>query len=313
MTRRTTVAFSALFFLAAAVAATAGDEVNVVILFNGPPNPDTALKHGVKIKSIHAGLQFVSGSISASGIAGLKKEDNVASVEENHIRTVGTHPPSWGVKRVRADQAWVAAGGTTGSYVDGGGATVRVKVAVLDTAAQVSHSDLVGQTVNGLNAVAEKGYGPTDVHGHSTHVTGIVVALNDGIDVAGGPVTGVAHGAVVVNVKVGTDTGGVYSDDSAEGMDWARNNGCKVINMSYGGKFGSTVESIAVGNAWGAGVVLCAQELPGGVHECPCNRRLGYHQALRPPRGFGRPRFLQQFRILDPRLRPGRPDLVHHQ
>jgi thermitase len=52
--------------------------------------------------------------------------------------------------------------------------------------------------------------------------------------------------------SVGTDFG------VAQGIDWSKNNGAKVINLSLGGPGKSTALENAVNNAWNAGVVVVA-------------------------------------------------------
>jgi subtilisin family serine protease len=93
-----------------------------------------------------------------------------------------------------------------------------------------------------------------DVHGHGTHVAGSVAALTDNQK----GVSGTCPGCTLYDVKVLDDAGsGAYSWIS-EGIIWAADNGAKVINMSLGGRTGSSTVRSAIDYAWGKGVVVVA-------------------------------------------------------
>lgn len=66
--------------------------------------------------------------------------------------------------------------------------------------------------------------------GHGTPVAGIINALiNNQIGIAG-----VAPGVRVMNLRAGTAAGYLEIDDVAEAIVYAVDNGCKIINMSFG-------------------------------------------------------------------------------
>ena len=107
-----------------------------------------------------------------------------------------------------------------------------VGVAVLDTGVDLAHADLTG-TVNAFNGFG----GPScqDDQGHGTHVTGIIAARDNGIDVVG-----VAPGATIYCVKV-LDSAGSGSDATVmAGLEWVLDNhalsvpAIRVVNMSLG-------------------------------------------------------------------------------
>jgi len=224
--------------LCISVAAYGQDEINVIVGFNGKADEATFARHGGKTKTTNESLNFVAGEISAAAVAHLKKEAGVAYVEENHTAYAVDYPANWGYVRVRA-----ASASTTGTTSDG----TRIKVAVCDTGVDVNHPALVGQAVLGANF---SGASDLDVVGHGTHVSGIIAGTNNTT------VTGVAVGAQVVSVKVlGDDGSGSYAA-IINGITWATANGCKVINLSLGGRFGSTTLQKALNDA--NGVVVCA-------------------------------------------------------
>lgn len=124
------------------------------------------------------------------------------------------------VKQIGAPAAWAAG-------YDGRG----VKVAVLDTGVDQNHPDLAGVET------AEKNFsssGDTEDHfGHGTHVASTVAGSGAK---AGGKYKGVAPGARILDGKVLDDNG--FGDDSGilAGMQWAVDQGAKVINLSLGGQ-----------------------------------------------------------------------------
>ncbi|MDT3397515.1 S8 family peptidase [Streptomyces sp. B1866] len=123
------------------------------------------------------------------------------------------------VPQIGAPEAWKAG-------YDGKG----VKVAVLDTGVDQTHPDLAGQEV------AEKNFSEApdsvDRFGHGTHVASIVAGTGAK---SGGKYRGVASGARILDGKVLDDGGsGSYSGIIA-GMQWAVDQGAKVVNLSLGG------------------------------------------------------------------------------
>jgi subtilisin len=107
-----------------------------------------------------------------------------------------------------------------------------VGIAVLDTGVDLAHADL-GGAVDAFNGFG----GPScqDDQGHGTHVTGIIAAHDNGVDVVG-----VAPGAQIYCVKV-LDSAGNGSDASVmAGLEWVLDHhassvpNIKVVNMSLG-------------------------------------------------------------------------------
>jgi subtilisin family serine protease len=121
----------------------------------------------------------------------------------------------WHLDVVRAYDAWEAGRG------DG------VVVAVLDTGVDVSHPDLRGRTVPGVDLV-QRGTPPDDPNGHGTLVAGIVAATAD--NDRGG--AGVAPEARIMPVRVLDEDGVGDGRRVAEGIRWAARNGAQVINLS---------------------------------------------------------------------------------
>jgi subtilisin family serine protease len=121
--------------------------------------------------------------------------------------------------QIGAPAAWAAG-------VDGAG----VKVAVLDTGADLDHPDLEGRVSQAVSFVP--GETARDGNGHGTHTLSTVGGSGSA---SGGAERGVAPGADLLVGKVLSDEGS--GDDSwiIAGMEWATGQGARVISMSLGG------------------------------------------------------------------------------
>lgn len=127
-------------------------------------------------------------------------------------------------KQIGAPAAWDA--GFTGE---------GVKVAVLDTGVDQTHPDLVGQEIaeQNFSTAADN----VDRYGHGTHVAS-TIASN------GAKYRGVAPGARLLDGKVLNDAGGGSESDVLRGMQWAAEQGARVINMSLGTTDSDTVDPV---------------------------------------------------------------------
>jgi subtilisin family serine protease len=111
-----------------------------------------------------------------------------------------------------------------------------IKLAILDTGFNFEHPDFQG----GIDVSAFQSFiaGETaaDNHGHGTHTAG--TAAGPRTRVSGGPGYGVANNAQLFIGKVLGNSGSGSSAQVMEGMRWAINQGCQVINMSLARRIG---------------------------------------------------------------------------
>lgn len=180
---------------------------------------------------------------------------NVEFAEPNYIAKAQLTPNDtfwnlqWGPMKIQCPQAWDI---TTGN--------AAIVVAVLDTGVHFANPDIAGKTVAGGWDYANNDGDPSDDNGHGTHVAAVASgATNNSVGIAG-----VGWNTRILPIKV-LDAGGngAYSW-IISGIDRARVQGAKVINMSLGGSAPSGSLEAAINAAWNAGLVLAAAAGNGG-------------------------------------------------
>ena len=102
-------------------------------------------------------------------------------------------------------------------------------VGVMDSGVDATHPDLAPNLLPGRDFVGNDST-PTDANGHGTHVTGTIAAVKDN----GQGVVGVAPSTRIVPLKVLADDGRGTVSDAIEAYRYARDNGVKIVNASFG-------------------------------------------------------------------------------
>jgi hypothetical protein len=125
--------------------------------------------------------------------------------------------PPW-MELIGADQA--KAGGLTGT---------GVKVAVVDTGVDSNHPDLRGQVVAAKDFTGTGS--PEDEDGHGTFVASEIAGAGTA---SSGVFSGVAPGAKIVNARVLDAFGQGANSGILAGIEWAAQQGARVINLSLG-------------------------------------------------------------------------------
>ncbi|MFE4651945.1 S8 family serine peptidase [Streptomyces sp. NPDC056707] len=123
------------------------------------------------------------------------------------------------VPQIGAPEAWAKG-------YDGKG----VKVAVLDTGADLNNADIKSEIVGSQSFV--NGQTVQDGHGHGTHVASTIAGSGANSD---GRYKGVAPGADLLVGKVLSNSGQGADSGILAGMEWAVEQGADVVSMSLGG------------------------------------------------------------------------------
>lgn len=148
----------------------------------------------------------------------------------------------WNLRHIRADSGWER---TTGSS--------NVIIAIADTGIDLSHPDLIGKIVGGIDTV-NNDFDPQDDNGHGTHVASTAASQTNN---ARG-IAGVDWNARLMPIKVLNAAGSGSSTQVANGIIWATDNGAKVLNMSLAGTNSSSLVNNAIQYAYERGVLLVA-------------------------------------------------------
>jgi subtilisin family serine protease len=185
---------------------------------------ELARRHGLGVGRVYGtALKGFAARLPAQAVEVLKRDPRVARIDPDLPVRLAEVPT--GVDRVGAENV----GGT------GRGPGPGVPVAVLDTGIDAGHPDLT--VAGGHNCTGDDPAAWGDVHGHGTHVAGII-----GAD---GGVVGVAPGTPLYAVKVmGDDGRGTWSSVIC-GVDWAAAQGITVGNMSLIGASAEDPDSCA--------------------------------------------------------------------
>jgi type VII secretion-associated serine protease mycosin len=111
-----------------------------------------------------------------------------------------------------------------------------ITVAVLDTGVDYDHPDLAGKVLKGPNYI-DKNYDPKDLHGHGTHVAGVISAQLSNRE----GISGMAPQVQILAIRVLDARGSGSLFNIAKGIAYAANQGAQVINLSLGSPPGGSV------------------------------------------------------------------------
>jgi len=159
-----------------------------------------------------------------------------------------SYSSSWALPKIQAPGAWDSANGS------------GIIIAILDTGVDSSHPDLVANMVPGWN-IYDNNSDTADVHGHGTSVSGTAAMV--GNNSAGS--AGVAWGSRIMPVRISQPDGYAYVSTIAQGVNWAADNGAKVVNVSYAISGSATVQSAAQYLRGKGGVVVAAAGNSGAL------------------------------------------------
>ena len=187
----------------------------------------------------------------AAGVRGLS---GIASVETPEPRFSAGEPGLTAMYSAGIPYQWqYAATRATDVPDDVLRAASSVKIAVIDTGADVTAPDLAAKSPETYN-IFNGGADVRDVHGHGTFVASIAggsVSNGEGIAGSGGD-------AQLLLIQTGRSDGSFTDVDEADAIVYAVNHGAKVINLSIGGTETSSVERKALDYAGDNGVLVVA-------------------------------------------------------
>ena len=184
-----------------------------------------AQRFGFEVGHVYtSALQGYSATLTPATATALEAVPGVRWVQRDEAVSIDAQPTPTGINRSNADASPTA-------KINGADERVDVDVAVIDTGADLTHPDLniyrAGAKNCSIGAISAN-----DLHGHGTHVSGTVGALDNNTGVVG-----MAPGARIWPVKVLTDAGTGLNSDVICGIDYVTANASKieVANMSLGG------------------------------------------------------------------------------
>ena len=217
---------------------------------------DVAVAHGGSL--IRTFVNVFNGAvldIPAQALAGLIKNPNVLSVEQDSVVTASQTNAPWGLDRL--DQRALPLSTTYSAPTE----AINVRAFIIDTGINKTHVDFGSRVVSGFDAISSGGDGSNDCNGHGTHVAGTV----------GGTTYGVAKGVTLVPVRVLDCNGSGAWSGVIAGLDWVASQHqagqLDVTNMSLGGGASSALDT-AVNNAITRGVTVVVAAGNSNANAC---------------------------------------------
>ncbi len=189
-------------------------QLRIIVRYRHTPPVVSIRARRAAALAIYRLLPFACLELPVAAARELADDDNVEQIwpdQPVHI-WLDASVPLIGVPRVWAD-------GKRGH---------GVVVAVVDTGVDSSHPDLTGRVALTQDFSGE---GFQDNHGHGTHVAGIIAGSGTS---SGGRYTGVAPEATLIAAKVLRSDGSGNMSDVMSGVEWAVEQGARVINLSLG-------------------------------------------------------------------------------
>lgn len=111
----------------------------------------------------------------------------------------------------------------------------RLKVCIIDSGIDASHTDLPQMSINGYDS-SYGGFWDEDSVGHGTHISGIISALNDGKGVRGA----IDNGQIDIHIQklirsARGESSTIRDENLVEAIEICAGTGAKIINLSLSG------------------------------------------------------------------------------
>jgi len=178
----------------------------------------------------------------------LSKNPNIHFVEENFIAEAGyvpndeRYPSQWHLPKISAPGAWDLATGSP-----------SVPIAIIDSGVDPTHPDLTDNLIAGYNFL-DNNTDTQDVLGHGTAVAGSASTMTDNIT----GVAGVAWDSPIMPLVVLNANDSATYYDIARAINYAADQGVRIMNISIGGSSYSSTLQNAVDYAWNKGAIIFA-------------------------------------------------------
>ena len=184
----------------------------------------------------------------------LEQRGDIYSAEPNYLQTFNLAPndpeyttgDQWAIDKISLPSAWNL---TTGSST--------IRVGVIDSGIDASHPDLVNRVNTSLSRSFSPDFssGTEDIHGHGTHVAGIIAAQgNNSVGIVG-----TCWNIELVSLRVATPDGKFYRDAVIEAIQYAEEKGIPILNYSGGSsenQSSDTAYAVAISNY--SGLFVCS-------------------------------------------------------
>ena len=187
----------------------------------------------------------------------------VGFLVSNIVHTDPSYDVQWHHENIDSNRAWEISTGDD-----------SIVIAVLDTGINTSLAEFSGRLVAGYDFVNSDN-DPMDDDGHGTSVASVIAAnTNNGI---GG--TGLDWNCRLMPVKILDSSGYGFYSWMTSGINYARENGANVINLSAGGSSASSSMTVAVDNVIASGIIFvtvshndgeAAIRFPGSLAQSIC-------------------------------------------
>ena len=165
-------------------------------------------------------LHGFCATMTSSQVGQLQKDSRIAYIEPDRVvklepctvisdktsNSLQSQTTPWGITKV-------------GGAGNGSLTTIGHRAWIIDTGIDLTHSDLTVDVTRSKTFITsgQDAQSANDLHGHGTHVAGIIAAKNNTIGVVG-----VAAGATVVAIKVLDASGSGTTSGVIAGIDWVR-------------------------------------------------------------------------------------------
>ena len=225
------------------------------------PSIETIFDNGIGVVTVPKGSERkMASKLHRKGRAqGMSAELDIL-VAPDFIPNDPYYNNEWHQQKIQASSAWDTSKGAP-----------SIIIAILDTGVDPTHPDLVNHLVPGWN-VFDNNSNTDDVYGHGTAVAGSAGAIiNNGIGMAG-----VCGECGLMPMRISGLDGYASFSAMATALDFAKNHGARVANLSFGGAGGSTVLNAAqrfqaaggvfVWSAGNAGTELTISEDPSTIY-----------------------------------------------